>query len=126
MKRYVVPLALVFALTGLVGATAPAHASTPIQGRVIDSSTFAGVGGVMVTARDVVNRSIVYARTTTGPMGYFTLNGVTQDEVGLAFNGASVKYEAGWLSCHHTVVPTWGEACSHAPGSVGNVRLDHT
>jgi LPXTG-motif cell wall-anchored protein len=126
MRRYVVPLVLLFALSGLVAATTPAHAATTVQGRVVDSVTHAGVGGVVVTARDVVHHGVVFARTTTGPMGYFTLTGVTEEEIGLAFNGSSVSYEVGWLACNHSVVPTWGQACSTSPGVIGGVRLDHT
>jgi hypothetical protein len=129
MKRYVVPVVLVFALTGLVGVsgTAPAHAGTgTIQGRVVDPTTHDGVGGVYVTARDVVNHSTVYAHATTGPAGYFTLDGIPTDEVGVAVNGTAVHYEYGWVACDHTVVPTWGAACSHGLGWLGYVRVDHT
>ena len=30
-------------------------------------------------------------------------------------------YESGWLSCKKTIVPTWGEACTHSPSNLGKI-----
>ena len=131
LKRLALPLALLFTAAGLatLGATAaPAHAAPPpttITGRVVDPITHAGVAGVVVTARDVVALGTVYARATSGPQGYFKLTGVTVEEVATRFNGASVSYETGWLSCNRTVVPTWGQGCSNGTGWIGFIRIDH-
>ncbi|MDX6287075.1 MAG: hypothetical protein QOG53_2560 [Frankiales bacterium] len=127
MKRLVLPLAIVFAALGFVSAQPHAVAATgTIQGRAVDSITGAGVGGVKVSARDVVHRNVVLARATTSPGGYFTLSHVTQEEVAVLFNGSPVSYETGWLSCGKTVVPTWGEACSAGWGAYGKIKIDHT
>jgi hypothetical protein len=127
MKRLVLLFAVLIGCTTLVGTSNPAAAAPPttVTGRVINAATGVGVGGVIVSARDVLDRSIVYAHAQSGPKGYYTLTNVTQEEFGLRFNGSSVHYETGWLACDHTVVPTWGAACSHVPGPQGNARLDH-
>ena len=133
MKKLIAPAVLALSVAGLIGTQAPAHATAAapaatvtLQGRVLNSSTLAPVAGVVVTARDVVDRSHVYARTTSGSMGYFTLNvPADMDEFAVAMNGVSVSYEYGWVSCAHTVVATWGAACSHGAGILGNVRIDH-
>jgi hypothetical protein len=128
MKRLAVPLALAIAIGGGVVATTPhaQAAETTVYGHVINARTGVGVANVYVTARDVVDRSIVFGHATTGTNGYFTMTGVTEEEFGLRVNGTAVSYEVGWLSCSHTVVPTWGQACSFAPSHLGSIKLDHT
>jgi hypothetical protein len=127
MKRLALLFAVLAGSVALVATSNPAVAAPPttVTGRVIDSASGAGVGGVIVSLRDVLDHSVVYAHTKTGPNGYFKMTNVYQEEFGVRFNGSSVHYETGWLSCSHTVVPTWGAACSAGPGALGNIKLDH-
>jgi hypothetical protein len=128
MKRLLLPFLLLVSLVGPLAGLAPAHATTStMQGRIVDASTGSPVGHVTITARDVVDHSHVYAKTVSGPKGYFTLKVPSDvDEFGVFVNGSAVGYEMGWLACDHSVVSSWGAACSHGAGGLGQVRLDHT
>ncbi len=94
------------------------------QGQVVNAATLLPVSGVLVSARDILDRSIVLASAVTNADGRFRLNGIAVEEIALRFNGNPVGYELGFASCTHRVVPTWGAACSAGTGYLGRFHLD--
>jgi hypothetical protein len=104
--------------------SSPAAAGFPtyIKGTVVNSSTGAQVSGVLVTVRSPSLALI--ASDTTNANGVFRMDGLHSDEYALKFNGSRRGYETGYGGCFHGVVPTFGEACTFAPGAVGRFRLD--
>ena len=125
MKTRLLAGTFVLALTAVAGVVAaPAHAASyTYTGRAVDSATGNPLKGVLVSARNVVDRTINYAHTRTAADGTYRLTGVPEEEVGLKFNGSDVDHETGWQSCTHTVVQQWGNACSWGPGSNGRAKL---
>jgi hypothetical protein len=97
---------------------------TYVKGMVVNSSTGVHVSGVVVTVRDPVSLDVI-ASDTTNANGVFRMDGLHSDEYAIKFNGARRSYETGFGGCGHGVVPTFGEACTFAPGAVGRFRLDH-
>jgi hypothetical protein len=104
-------------------ASADAKVETFIRGRVVNAANGNPVAGVLVTVRDVVSLKVV-AKDTTDAMGVYRVTGLTDEEYGIKLNGRRAGFETGWLACNRTVVPTWGEACSHGTGRLGPARLD--
>ena len=94
-----------------------------LRGTVVDSVTKAPVPGVVVTARDEVDRTIVYGRDTTNARGVFVITGLSRDEYSLRMNGLRVGYENGYRACDRTVLP-WLDACTLAPGKTGRTLID--
>jgi hypothetical protein len=97
---------------------------TFLKGMAVSSSTGAQLSGILVTLRDPVTLDLI-ASDTTNANGVFRMDGLHSDEYGIKFNGSRRGFETGWGGCGHGVVPTFGEACTFAPGSVGKFRLDH-
>ncbi|HSS68608.1 MAG TPA: carboxypeptidase-like regulatory domain-containing protein [Nocardioidaceae bacterium] len=106
------------------GSQSAAGFPTYLKGMVVNSSTGAQVGGIVVTLRDPVTLDLI-ASDTTNASGVFRMDGLDSDEYAIKFNGARRGYETGFGGCGHGVVPTYGEACTFAPGPVGRFRLDH-
>ena len=106
------------------GAPAPAGFPTYLKGMVVNSATGAQVQGVLVTLRDPVTLDLI-ASDLTNASGVFRMDGLHSDEYAIKFNGSRRGYETGFGGCGHGVVPTYGEACTFAPGPVGKFRLDH-
>jgi len=94
-----------------------------LRGTVVDSVTRLPVAGVVVTARDEVDRTIVYGRDTTNARGVFVITGLSRDEYALRLNGLRVGYENGYRACDRTVLP-WLDACTLAPGKTGRTLID--
>jgi hypothetical protein len=97
---------------------------TYLKGIAVNASTGAQLSGILVTLRDPVSQDLI-ASDTTNDNGVFRMDGLHSDEYAIKFNGSRRGYETGWGGCGHGVVPTFGEACTFAPGSVGKFRLDH-
>lgn len=96
---------------------------TYVKGMVVNSATGNPVRGVYVTLRNP-SGSVVIAADTTNANGVYRMDGLDSDEYSVKFRGMPRGYENGWLGCGHGVVPTWGEACTFAPGPLGKARLD--
>jgi hypothetical protein len=96
---------------------------TYLKGMVVNSATGAKVSGVLVTLRDPVSLDVI-ASDLTNANGVFRMDDLSSDEYALKFNGSRRGYETGFGGCGHGVVPTFGEACTFAPGAVGRFRLD--
>ena len=96
------------------------------RGQVVNSRTLRLLRGVVVTARDILDQSIILSRDTTDANGRFELTGLRVEEIGLRFNGAPVGYETGYAGCSRQVVPTFGEACTFGTGRLGRFFLDHS
>jgi hypothetical protein len=97
---------------------------TYLKGVAVNASTGARLSGILVTVRDPVSQDLI-ASDTTNDNGVFQMDGLHSDEYGIKFNGSRRGFETGWGGCGHGVVPTFGDACTFAPGSVGKFRLDH-
>jgi hypothetical protein len=131
--RFAACAAVLLATAALVAPVASASRSaapsarvgfpTYLKGMVVNSSTGAQVSGILVTLRDPVSLDLI-ASDTTNANGVFRMDGLHSDEYGIKFNGSRRGYETGWGGCGHGVVPTFGEACTFAPGGVGKFRLD--
>jgi hypothetical protein len=98
--------------------------STYLKGMAVNQETGAHLGGIVVTLRDPVSLEVI-ATDTTNANGVFRMDGLRSDEYAIKFNGSRRGFETGWGGCGHGVVPTFGEACTFAPGAVGKFRLDH-
>jgi hypothetical protein len=103
-----------------------AHAGFPtyLKGMAVNANTGAQLSGIRVTLRDPVSLDVI-ASDTTNLNGVFRMDGLHSDEYAIKFNGSRRGFETGWGGCGHGVVPTFGEACTFAPGAVGKFRLDH-
>jgi hypothetical protein len=97
---------------------------TYLKGMAVNQETGAHLGGIVVTLRDPVSLEVI-ATDTTNANGVFRMDGLRSDEYAIKFNGSRRGFETGFGGCGRGVVPTYGEACTFAPGSVGRFRLDH-
>jgi hypothetical protein len=136
-SRLVPSMIAIACLGGVAYAAAPAAAQLPqgtqsasplfptfAQGKVVNAGTGAGVSGILVTLRDPVTLDMI-ARDTTNANGVYRMEGLDSDEYAIKFNGSAKSYETGFLACNHSVVPTYGQACTFAPGHEGQARLQH-
>lgn len=94
-----------------------------ISGVVVNAANGNRLRGIKVSTRDVNALGVVLNADTTDVNGFFRIP-VWGEEFGLRVNGGSRGFENGWVGCARGVVPTWGQACSHGVGRIGNIRLD--
>ena len=94
-----------------------------IRGTVVNSHTHNPVSGVAVTVRDPVSLDVLGSDTTNAD-GVYKVTGLTSDEYAIKFNGSARGYETGFLACDHSVVPTYGAACTFGTGREGRALLD--
>jgi hypothetical protein len=113
-------------------ATAHAEVQTPsvakvsfIRGVVVNSHTHNPVSGIAVTVRDPVSLDPI-GGDTTNANGVYKIDGLTSDEYAIKFNGSARGYETGYLACDHSVVPSFGQACTFGTGAEGRARLDRS
>lgn len=67
----------------------------------------------------------VLGTDVTGADGLFKVSGLSCRMLcGLYVSGAATTHETGWVACDHSVVATWGAACSSELGRIGRVHLD--
>jgi hypothetical protein len=96
-----------------------------MHGYVVNPANGNRLSGVHVTARSSTDLSQVEAAGDTNGRGVFDISPITcEDDCYLKVNGSAIGFETGFLSCTHTVVQTFGEACAAGPGYVGKVKLD--
>jgi hypothetical protein len=96
---------------------------TYLKGMAVNRATGAHLRGIVVTLRDPVTLDVI-ARDTTNANGVFRMDGLHSDEYAIKFNGSRRGFETGFGGCGHRVVPTYGQACTFAPGGVGRFGLD--
>lgn len=99
------------------------------RGTVVDSYTGDPLGGVTVTPTDETGAPISALAAATAANGSYAISGLTSDEYGLLVEGAAVGHQSGYVALiagphGHTVVATWGEAATYAPGVIGDIALD--
>ena len=98
--------------------------ATYASGRILDGTTSAPVAGAVVTAFREDGTTMI-GSDTTATDGTYRITGIEGDEIGLYVDGSSVGYGSGWFACAAgVVVPTFGEACTHAPGVDGDRYVD--
>jgi hypothetical protein len=97
-------------------------AATYIRGVAVKAGNGTPIPGVLVTIRDIDDLSVV-GSDVTNSNGVYRIDGLTEDEYAVKFNGRSVGFEIGFLACNKSVVPTWGQACSFGTGNLGQARL---
>ena len=101
-------------------------------GQILDSASSAAVNGAKVTLTDLAGTPLVadYVAFTdsSGKFGFTVPNEVT--DFGVLIDGSNAGYETGFLSGAvygnglKKVVPTFAEASSWAPLSLGGIGLD--
>lgn len=124
-RRYAALLAVPLALAAVA---VPAQAEGPphVMGRVVDSQTGLPVSDATVNVWNEMVGSEweeFQGTATTNASGRFRVGRLTGEEHGIEVLGPE-GYESGWLGCDGTVVPTWGDACSHSLGNLGLIPLD--
>ncbi len=98
--------------------------ATYASGRILDGTTTAPVAGAVVTAFREDGTTMISSDTTAAD-GTYRITGIDGDEIGLYVDGSLVEYGNGWFACPAgVVVPTFGEACTHAPGADGDRYID--
>ncbi len=103
---------------------------TFVTGVVRDSATGAPVSGAVVYVTDTTSIDAIGLSAVTAPDGTFVIDGVTVEEYGLRVDATAIGYEAGYVGGAEPtpfgwqVYPTWGEATTWAPGSVGDIAVD--
>lgn len=119
-RRWAVLLAMPVLSAALV---LPAQAGPGIlMGRVVDSETGNPVAGAVVESWDEL-LGAVEGTGTTHRGGVFRIAPLVGEEHGVYVEGPQ-GYESGWLGCDLTVVPSFGDACTHSLGNLGRIRLD--
>lgn len=102
-------------------------------GQLFDAATSSALDGVKVTLTDTagipLDPPLVAFTDASGKFGFTVPNAL--DEFGVLVDGSGQGFETGYLSCapgypngQKKVVPTWGEACTWAPLSLGAIGLD--
>jgi hypothetical protein len=122
---------LAVAVLAAPSASAARPASAPVagfptylKGMAVNQATGARLAGIVVTLRDPVTLDLI-ASDTTNAHGVFRMDGLRSDEYAIKFAGGRRGFETGFGGCGRGVVPTYGEACTFAPGAVGRFRLEH-
>ena len=111
------------AATGHTGASKSAGF---FGGRLINPATGNPVKGVTVKVFEI-NTDHLLGQDKSGSAGYYRIDGLSaaDEELDVRVNGSAVRYETGWASCNHTVVPSWGDACSYAQGRQTPIKVQH-
>jgi hypothetical protein len=114
---------------------APAHAGSTaavakdtgyFAGKLVNPRTGNPVKGVTVKVFRI-NSDTLLGTDKTGSEGRFRVNGLSasDEELDVRANGRAVNYETGWFGCAHTIVQSWGQACSHGQGWQGIFKIQH-
>jgi hypothetical protein len=135
-KRPVAALLLGVVLAALLGLTlqAPAGAHQPARagtdgffaGKLLDRATAKPIKGATVRVFRI-NTDTLLGHAVSGAEGRFRIDGLSADdeELDVRVNGSAVKYESGWVGCAHTIVRSWGAACSFGQGRQTPFRVRH-
>jgi hypothetical protein len=124
---------LTAALILTLGLSAPATAHTGadrrdgfFSGRLINPATGRPVHGATVKVFRI-NSDTLLGSDRSGPGGRFRIDGLLSrdEELDVRVNGSAVHYETGWVGCNHTVVQTWGDACSYGQGHQTPFKVQH-
>ncbi|RHW25465.1 hypothetical protein D0Z08_19785 [Nocardioides immobilis] len=94
-----------------------------ISGVVVNAATGNRLRGIAVSVREIDALGVSVGNDTTDANGFFRIP-VFGEEFGVKVKGGARGFENGWVGCARDVVPTWGAACSHAPGRIGRIQLD--
>ena len=94
-----------------------------ISGVVVNAANGNRVRGIIVSARDVVDRTDVIGSDSTNRNGFFRIP-VFGEELALRVLGRARGFENGWVGYRRLVYPTWGEAASAGTGPIGRIRID--
>lgn len=90
------------------------------SGRILDAATFDPVAGAVVTVYREDGTTLIDSATTATD-GTYRVDGIDHEEIGVFVDGSPVGYSSGWFACAEgAVAPTFGEACTHAPGDDGD------
>ena len=96
-------------------------------GKLVDPKTGDPVKGVTVKVFRI-NTDTLLGQDKTGSVGRFRIDGLAaaDEELDVRANGRAVDYESGWFGCAHTVVHSWGAACSFGQGRQATAfRIQH-
>ena len=95
-------------------------------GRMINPATGNPVTGVTVKVFEI-NTDNLLGQDKSGSAGYYRIDGLpaADEELDVRINGSAVRYETGWVGCHHNVVPSWGSACSFPQGRQSAIKVQH-
>jgi hypothetical protein len=95
-------------------------------GKLINPKTGNPVKGVTIKVFRI-NSDTLLGTDKTGSEGRFRVNGLSasDEELDVRANGRAVNYETGWFGCAHTIVQSWGDACSHGQGWQGIFKIQH-
>lgn len=139
MKRPASALLLGALLAALLGLTfqAPAGAHQAHQahrarvdgffaGKLLDRATGKPIKGATVRVFRI-NTDTPLGHAVSGTEGRFRIDGLSADdeELDVRVNGSAVDYESGWVGCAHTIVRSWGAACSFGQGRQTPFRVRH-
>ena len=110
------------------------ESAEPIQyfrGQVRDSVSGVPLGGVSVAPTDPAGAPLPAYGVTTAADGSYELTGLVDASYGIWVDGAAVGYEQGFTGklvspIGFVVWPTFAEATSAAPGTIGDIALDST
>jgi hypothetical protein len=97
-----------------------------ISGKLVDPATGKPVKGVTVRVFRI-NTDTLLGSDKSGSLGRFKVDGLSaaDEELDVRANGRAVDYETGWFSCSHTIVQSWGAACSQGQGWQGVFKIQH-
>lgn len=106
----------------------------PVQyfrGKVVDSVTGVPLAGVSVTPTDDAGAPLTPYTVVSAADGSYEITGVVDSAYGIWVDGAAAGYEQGFTGAAvgplgFVVWPTWGEAATAAPGTIGDIALDST
>lgn len=110
---------------------AQAHPGTPrsggfFAGKLVNPATGNPVKGVTVKVFRI-NTEHLLGQDRSGPAGRFRIEGLSaaDEELDVRVNGSAVHYETGWVGCNHSVVPSFGAACTYGQGHQTPFRVQH-
>jgi hypothetical protein len=95
-------------------------------GRLINPATGNPVKGATVKVFEI-NTDNLLGQDKSGSAGYYRIDGLSaaDEELDVRVNGSAVRYETGWASCNHNIVPSWGQACSYGQGRQTPIKVQH-
>jgi hypothetical protein len=130
MVSVLLPALAALTLQAPAQAGASAAATTKgtgyFSGKLVNPKTGNPVKGVTVKVFRI-NSDTLLGTDKTGAEGRFRVNGLSaaDEELDVRANGRAVNYETGWFGCQHTIVQSWGAACSHGQGWQGIFKIQH-
>jgi len=97
-----------------------------VSGRDVDPQTGKGIAKATVRITPVPGEPGPTVTTRTNATGGFsvsiTSHGLRGEELALWVKGPA-GWARGYVTCDNLVVASWDDACSHAPGRQGTIRL---